>query len=442
MDPVKRLRLLADNGAPLILTTEKTNPYEQTVHVQGRGSFTVNTHLDKPAFVDSLRSDLQHYPNRVSINGEPVMTSPFPDLAKVLITSYEQHTTEYPNSRSLALEEGYSHTHRQNALIAGVLSTINPPSKSAAYLTAGENLFPHWQPLHKVTMTPVSMVTKEEFNSLTDTEATLLLEGDAILPFNRILAQRDDEQVQRTIEHPAAPRKYEGAVHHYAISHPSNPHNSQPFNTGEPIAVHRTPVAIDPAALSNPEFISAAEALYTSDQDLVPVDQRDNPTRTVTDLTAVVHTGQPEGKSCLQPADSITLHFGLDKNPPDREVQARLWMTKDELLNGIETISYVPQNMDPNLDVDYMTKCLIRAYWSDDHSTSQSGEEDDMAQLAFNMKCLANSALVSPAQAYREQLQLYVEGFSSDLPPPNQEITVTSPYHNISMTYRPSAGTE
>ena len=436
MNSVKTLRLLADNSAPLHLTTEKTGPYEQTVHVQGRGTFTVNTHLDIPHFTQNLISDLQHYPNDVTINGDPVSTKPFPDLSAILVTSYENHTTEYPRTNVLTLEEGHFHTHRQNALIAGVLHCIGKPAKSMTYLTPADNPFPHWQPVHRVTLNPLSVITKEDFASLTDTEFTLLMDRNDVLPFTATLAQRDEDQTNRTIQHPKAPRRYEGPVHHYAISLPDGANNSQPFHTGEPIIAHRTPVGISPEGLSNPEFISIAEALYTADQDMVPVAQGDAPTHTVTDLTLVIDAPNVQRKSCLQPTKSITLSLGLDKQPPDREVTPRLWMTFDDLLSGIDTVSYIPGT----LDVPYMTECLIRAYWTDDDSISRSGDGDDMARLAFNMACLAESALSDPVAAYTEQLQQHLDDFQSELPAPEREITVTSPYRNISMTYRPSPG--
>ena len=440
MSQIQELRLLADNGSPLTIATEKTGPYEQTVHVQDRGSYKVQTHLKQDQIARSLASDLQHYPHPLTINGETIETSPFEDLAQVSITSYLQHTTEYMETTFLPLVEGHFHLYRQNALIAGVLTNTiatNSASESVQYKTPGASPFSHWQPAHTARLRPISVVTRDELESLSDTELQLLLNQDVLLPLTSTIAQRDAEQVQRTMEHPKAPAKYEGPIHHYASSHPDGAHSYQPFNTGEPIIVHRTPVAISPEGMTNPEFISLAEAFYTTDQELVPVAQSDVPRDTLTDISLNIQVPKPEKGSPLQVAESITISAGLNKNPPTHHVEAKLWMTLDDLMDTVDKVSYIPGSM----NTEYLSQTLIRAYWTDNNSISDSGGDDRMVQLCFEMHCLAKAALEDRDEAYQDRLQQHLDDFRPDLPLPSREITVRSPYHNLSMTYRPPSET-
>lgn len=430
------LRILADNGHPLDITTEEHSRYHHTVHVKDRGSFTSRGYLDTDLLQTHLASDLQFYPREVRINGQQIQRTTFPDLPRVTVTSHHNHTDFYPNTKTVPLVPGYGLHQSHNALIAGVLTKMHHPAKPANYFTPGPSSFPHWQPALKVSITPVSVVTAEELSKLSDTEINLLMSRQSILPLTKTLEARDAEQVQRALDHANAPPRYDGPIHHYALTHPDLHRTSEFFRQGEPIIARGTPVAIQPECLSNPEFISLAEALYNHDQDLVPVQPGDNPRRAVTDIELAKDQSTSDKSSCLQKVPSMTLSLGLDGQPPDRKIPVHLWMTYDDLTESIDRIFHTARN---NLTQEYLTDCLIRAFWVDTNSVNRDRDEDRMAQFAFDMTCLAKAALEDPGEAYRQKLQQYLDDFTTDLPAPDVEITVTSSNQNLSMVYRPPA---
>ena len=59
--------------------------------------------LGPDEFAQEIASELRYYPDSVTLNGEPVKTTPFPDLAKVTVTSFQQHTTKYPDAKQITL---------------------------------------------------------------------------------------------------------------------------------------------------------------------------------------------------------------------------------------------------------------------------------------------------------------------------------------------------
>ena len=427
------LRILAATGAPLDLTTQHQGATQYTVHAKDRGSFQIFSQLGPDEFAQWMASELRYYPDSVTLNGEPVKTTPFPDLANVTVTSFQQHTTKYPDAKQIALGDS-SQLRQRDALIAGVLYNTFPFTEPQTYFTPGESKFAHWQPALRVTVTPVAVVTPEEYMSLTQTELQLLLENNEILPLTGTVAHRGREQIQRTISHPNAPPEYTGRIHNYTLSHPDGLKNSPPFNTGEPIIVHRTPVGISGEGLSNPEYISVAEALYTTDQELVPVSQENNPEHTVTYIELVTDiSSPPDARSCLQPTRSITISISLDKHPAQHRIPARLWMNCDEDTDELENIFHIPGA----LDKDYLANCLVRAYWTDRNCHDRFEEEEQLADLVFEMNCLAKAAAGQPEQAYQELLQDHLDRFSTYVPGPETECTATSPDGTITMTYRP-----
>ena len=343
MIPIEALRPLADNGQPLDLTVEQLSHHHYSLNAQERGTFELTHYYDLTHLLEQLRSDLQHYPNPVTINGDTIVTTPFPDLASVTVTTHQHHSTHLADTQTLMIEEGYSHYHRQNFFIAGILFSTSLPGTPHTYLTPGRNRYTHWQPAHQVTLTPISVVTAEDLSSLTDVELQLLTQRNNILPFTQTLATRDANQVARTMKHHKAPKEYKGTTYRYALAHPDGDQNADPFSTGELIIVHRTPVAISPKDLNNPEFISLAEALYTTEQEFVPVSQDAQPNHVITDIVLEQNPPRPARPvTVLQPVESITLNLGFNRNPPSHTVHPQFWMTFDEDFDNIDHVFIAP----------------------------------------------------------------------------------------------------
>ena len=427
MITVQNLHLFADNGELLIITTKQTSPLHHEITIKDRGAFTITSNTPTQSLLNTLRSELQHYPQHVSIDGEPMARTPFPDLAQMTLTSYRDHSQDHPETRVVQLEDGYRYYHHQNLFVAGVLFTMNRLPNPTTYYTPGPSAFTHWQPAFKVTVTPISNVTTEEFHKLTSTELTLLIERNRILPLVQELSNREEDQVRRTIRHPNAPMRYTGEIYHYAAGHYYEA--SEQFKRGEPIIVHRKPVAIAPNGLSNAEYISIAEALYTNEQEFVPVGAQDQPFEVLTEIEVQRQPSNPNNNAYLQAVDSIRVSTGINKKAPRNTVAASMWLTNDE--EDSREIGYI-FHVPGKLDRHYLAECLMRAYWNDD-------PEDDIDHTGFaaNMAGLARAATGEPVEAYRDQLQQLVDNFNTKAPKPRQPTTVTSADGTITITYRP-----
>ena len=433
MTQLEQLAVLADNGTPLHLTTKLLQHNLYTVHAQDRGSFNRGHYPARLTFEQTLAQELRHYPEAVTINGDEIPRTPFPNLATVRLTHHAQHSTDCPTTQTLSLHPDQPPiSEHHDAFIAGVLVHTLPPTNTTSYLTPGDSVFPHWQPLHIATLLPVSVVTPDEFHHLTIAERHLLLDRNLILPLTHTVLLREQQQIKFTKAHPFTPKPHDGDVHHYAVAHPTE--GSQPFSRGEPIIVHRTPIRIDPQGLSNPEFTSITEALYTTDQDLVPVDPKDDLqyAHTLTDIQLLI---DPPPTNRLdspipQPVNSITLSIGLDKRPIDRTLSLHLWMTQDPDTRDPQHVFYTPGATLPSP----LDDVLIRAYWAD----NEYADNQSLGDLTFNMRCLAKAITGEPLNAFIEQLQDHLDRFSTILPLPPTPCAVTSQDGTLTFSFNPA----
>ena len=424
------LHMFVDDGHPLIIETRPNGPLHYDIRIYNRGQFRILHSSNPPTFFTSLRAALRHYPNQVLINGETRETTPFPDLARMMVTTYHQKSEEYPETKTIQLQEGCSHYHHQNLLAAGVLTHMKPVDAPLTYYTPGTSGFPHWQPAHKVTVTPIAVVTREEFQGLSATEVQLLLERNPILPLVNTLVEREAAQLQRTIRHPKAPNRYGGPIRHYAAGDYFQA--ADVFKRGAPIIVHRTPVAIDPRGLSNPEYISVAEALYTQDQELVPVGPQDQPLHTITEIVVQRQPAFPRDDKILQPVNAITIEVGANKSTSLNRLDATMWLTNEsEDSYEVGHIFHVPGQ----LDRQYLADCLIRAYWNED--PNDNGDNPRVETIEREMAGLARAATGEPTPAYRDVMQGWLDNFSTQVPKPPEECSVTSQDGTLTLTYRP-----
>ena len=430
MIPLKALRHLADNGEPLHLSLVELKTHHFNLQAENRTSFVFRNYQNLPDTLDRIRSDFQHYPNEVTLNGEPVATTPFPDLCGIVLTSHHHHSAYFSTPETLNIETEYHLHHRM--FVAGILIPTPQPGLPHSYMTPAPSPFSHWQPAKEVTLRPIPVVTREELQSLSDLELQLLIERNNFNPLTKTLDARDTEQIRRTMEHPYCPPEHTGPVYDYATSHPQE--GSQPFAKGSPIIVHRTPVALSPEHLTNPEFISLAEALYTSDQELVPVRGGNHPAHTLTHIsTTTVPPEAGDSGPAVQPVDSISIILSLD-DQSEHTVQANLWMTLDEDFQDILNVFHIPGK----LDQKYLADCLTRAYWSDDNTYSREDQEEKLAKLNSDMACVAKAAKGNVKEAYIEQLYNHLCRFYTNVPPPEEECIATSPDGSISLIYTPN----
>ena len=448
LEAVKTLR---HNGQPLDLTVQENPPGQHgaktyTVTAAGRDSFTLQSSLLPERALSHLAASLQFYPAEVRINGEPVDTRPFPDLAHASVTRYEDDNQRYYSSQQLDLNpEGPSETLKPyrtgNTFIAGVMCFLHrKPDQSHVYHSAvpGPNL--NWKRAVKVELSPIWTITDQEAANLTQEQFDSF--GTNTPPgLEPVLRERAQAQIGRTLASPALPAPHPGPLFKYFLSGNS----SAPFENGAPIIVNGTPIVLDPDSTGkdNSETVSAAEALYRSDSHFVPVqpehDQQKQPrqsVRSVADFSFTHTQAEPSPEPwCMNPVDDITLEFQLDDEEDVRTAPAPFWLTGDCSFD--KTVHFVPSQIASH----ELAQCMLRAYWDDEHFLSWDDLKEGLDNAYQEYHDLAQAAIEDPAPVFTEQIQRLADRFYTEIPRPGQPVTVTSRDGLITVTSNPKAQT-
>ena len=118
---IKQLRLLADNGKPLVLTT---TAWAGALWITRDEEVPVEYSRDMGGAHESLEQALAHYPRRVTINGRKLETTPAPTSASVKVLEAPGYSTgrqHYHPFRPSVSPESEPLGGRYNALAGGVL---------------------------------------------------------------------------------------------------------------------------------------------------------------------------------------------------------------------------------------------------------------------------------------------------------------------------------
>ena len=450
------LRFLRHQGHPLHLTVDPSPGGIRISRQDGRTIQVDNIH--QKHMIQRLQRALRHYPDTVTLQGQPLETTPFPDLARVFLKSNNPGADPARRHREMLLEpnpgeQPSSHTGPQ-ALAGGVACTLmhhsEPPEPLMGPDTLQDPLPRNWHHLQTITISPMPVLTVEETDEL---EANRM--GDPTIPQGSDLAervaQRCRQQTQRTIAHPDFPRYHQGPVHHYALR------RDRDLDTFEdeqevPIAVQGVPVALPTQVRTKGErqpilpsqYVSLAEALYRADSQYIPVapgprTQTNTAVRHVFDFEFhVVPLDQPRPQQAdgIHLVHAITMSFTVDRDPQVHRVSTPMLFRDDPFYD--RHISLVPDAVaGPDLE-----DCILRAYWNE--PAMDFHDWDDLKRQRAEMEETINNMVTvlmgDPTQALRRQLVQLIESFHPTTPWPDREVTVTSRNQRLTITARPTTG--
>ena len=438
------IKTLRYNGEPLDLTVQEgpTNQHgtkSYIVTAANRGSFPFHSSsLLEPA-INHLSAILQFYPAEVRINGEPVDTRPFPNLAYASVTKYEDDNQRYYSSRNLSLDpERPSENPRPlrsgNTFIAGVMCfTPRKPDQTHVYHSAEPGPNQNWERALKIELSPIWTITADEIDALTQDEFDSF--GTETPPtLEPVLRERAQAQIDRTLASPRLPRPHPGPIFQYFLS--DNP--NAPFEKGAPIFVNGTSIVIDSQSNDHTtsETVSAVEALYRSDSQFVPVrlypHQQEETHQRLSDFSFTHTPAEPSPEAwCMTPAQDITLEFQLDGEDKVRTAPASFSL-EGECAFDMD-VRFVPGQITPQ----DLTQYMLRAYWDDEHYPSWDDVKEGLERAYQEYHDLAEAAIQDPLPTFTSQIQRLADSFYTEIPRPGQPTTVTSRDGLITVTANP-----
>ena len=247
---------------------------------------------------------LQHYPDSVTINGNVIETSPFPDISFV-----NQHiwlglsASNYPKPTEPA-----SSARQFNAYAAGVLCQI--PTLELlprTYLAEHPSNYPHWNHVTRYVITPVAHLDLETFSSCVYEKVFLNIETQ----LNRVYRQLQsdaDAQTARTIKVCQLPPPIERTAWIRSIENTTD--ELQGSDT-ETVPITANGKLFIPQPMNNQaETVSALESICRSDAGLVPVTcfyQRVDPGHQPVQSTMTMQfQTNPAGPDTLELVDLLT----------------------------------------------------------------------------------------------------------------------------------------
>ena len=452
---LQQLKALNSLHGDLHLTVSKMNTVF-TVSAKDRDTFNIDSKNTYEDFIQELQSTLIHYPNTVTVNGQPLETVPYPSLAHASITSYRSDQDRSYSFTPIKLEPHTDRPPGSNAFAGGVLAHIpGLTQQETVYYTPGHQTKPHWQRADKVELHPRTVITPEEIDKLTDEDLKFITSmtpyrfwGPLENPDERALPshitrlildwrQRAQDHVVRTMQNPNAPPKHEGDIFQHTIVPPNE--DLVPYTEGSPLIVHGIPLLMDDFQ-DRQDYLSIAHALYMEDHGLVPVDftreQAANPPHhlVLADYSFTHRLGnQPTNNDwCIKTADQISLDLDL----LDTDGEKHITITAPFHLGGNtmnKKVHIVPAQTDP----DTLAEKMTYAYWDIDQHNWDGETKENFENLNDEMTRLVTAAMGKPVKAFQEQLTEYANKFHTDLPWPKEEITAHSHDRSITVIYQP-----
>ena len=120
---------------------------------------------------------------------------------------------------------------------------------------------------------------------------------------------------------------------------------------------------------------------------------------------------------------------GADQD--EQRVQADFAMEGDTQYD--KRIVFVPGQ----INQEDLSECMLRGYWDESNCTSWDDIKYDVETMHNDFLELTLAAMENSETAFRRQLQRAADSFTSDIPTPDQPITVTSRNGQIVMTASP-----
>ena len=429
---IELLKLLADQGTPLELQTEQT---EDGLLVRRDGYAPVN--IKGSYAVDEFTASLTHYPRSAAINGQPIETSLPPTLSRISIL--RPAGMDLQEQQPLPLDPEHP---KGNAVAGGVLVNISSrvrskgkPINQRQYLS----LMPEYSHQNHRRLAEVHLTTMMEIK--TD-ELDQLKKGTAIPTGSELEArviQRVREIEERTIALPETPIPYPLRAPACVLL---GEQGDWRYVRPAAIAVTGTPLVIEQKEYgTDGEFITTAQALYDNDADLVPVDLDRSPEQekeedpgekeNIQRTTSVEFEMVPEQPGKLALVDRITMRVTTNHGRVV-EVPARFHLS-GEYEDDISVRAVAGQ-----IGVEELSELLVRTFWKEEDWSSRHEEEAARAGFEERMYNLATHVLGDNRKAIEQELRTALGRFYTNIPPPEEPVTVTSPdgFMNITMNPR------
>lgn len=424
------LKLLAYRGASLNVTVTP-DPDNEGAYILKRGNDSVSTRQDEKATKESLA----HYPGPVTVNGEPLETTPFPDLTRLTLTKFNP---PYTGTKNIPFDYDPGNPRstmkpQHSAYAGGVLCHVHIRGEHPKVYYSPDNEEPHeaWQKAIKVEANPVYRIETDEIHKLREYRqgSTIFVPQESEL--HQTVAKRAVEQFQKSMFHPQAPPRYQGDIHHYFLAE----RHATPYDVNIPIIVHAAPVLID---LKNDDVASPtslAAALYKARGDLVPVKWQTGNTKPLPRITRyqlnVQEDDQPKGPNWqLENVKEIFLQIETDQLG-NRTVQA------DYDIAGPSFFDTHVRFVRHRTDREELAQAIVRGYWDDEHFPDWDCLKDGLREREEQVYNMIEAAFGDPDQAFRNEMTKLADSFYPSLPRPDHPISVQSRDKSILITYTP-----
>ena len=441
------LKMMADNGTPLVLRTESR---DEQLWVSRDGAEPVKFSSHRGG-ADGLRAALAHYPREVTIDGDILPVTPAPTAARVTVLEPGGHNIEGISPQDFLPGEDPGNKplgRRGNAIIGGVLCYINSrPSDrekgNGTYLSRfGGQESPRYRMLQGVRIEPHTEIEADEISQMVKQTAydAGIREGS---PLHERVMERRLRMIERTEALPGMPERYRGDVHFWPLTGQGGDRN---FYRGAPVEVTGRPVAIDQDGtdITDPELLSVADALDWSRSDMVLVTGAGSTVMNIDfkaapvslRITGVKAEAEPEGKSPT-PAERITMHITLEdtKTGTSGEITLRarmhLWGEYEDELE-----SRVVQGA---IDHGELQDILVRAVWTHDEECGWDELKYQHEMMTERMGHLATCLLGDPEGAMLAEMQKRVDRIFPNVPVPARDLSVTSQDGRWTLTLNEAA---
>ena len=433
---MEQIQRLSPNGSPLHLTVSKQEN-QAIIRTNRDFEFTTPSHYGENDAA-LVRRSFQHYPDPVTINGEPTQTNPFPDLARVRLTTYDDGSERHTSPTAITLSrEHQSYPHSDNAYVAGIICRLHHYDRNAGskYLTPLPGPHKNWQQVATVEIDPIWQVNKEELSLLQPNKQTNLPEPPPDSAISQTINERAHRQNQRTLQHPRMyPPANQERIFNFVLGNGNieNNYHDDPM----PILVNGTPITLPKSQDFFSTSIAVAEAMYQADCQFVPVSMSYSERQNQTHEKMEAYTFEIEdtgSRAIVAPADRITLCFQIQDDPKEIEhrVDAPIYMEEDYY--DSKKVRYVPEK----LTTDQLSNYLCRGYLNETNCRSWDEVKEEARLLENKTDLLAESLLENPINAFRKELNEYANAFSSDLMPVEVPLTETSRNGRVTVNYHP-----
>ena len=437
MNP-KLLKLLQNNGTPLVITVEEKEKEDQDIIT--RDGVSVKEEYES---LKHIKETLTFYPQEVWINKEKMETTQWPGLAEVRITELDKEGWERNSKRKVELKAPIP-ARGFNAIVGGVMTFVHLTEQQrkdtrVEYFTPKENSATR----HHVLLETVILTAFIEIKAweARNSDGKLLLELPEGSDMETAVMARAKEMIERTMDRKELPKPHGGKVYARAITGPRGAeHSTKPY----PIGVMGTPILMDDDwdAIDNAEFTTIVENLYDTDAKLVPV--LEGPTTLRGDR--IIPAAGNEAPRVL----NVTFDIDVD---PDCETKAKNISMQIELENdevfrfpchfhivGNSESEAEAHIIPGEINKERLTDMLFQAFWLENEWASWDEMKYQRAELNERMRSLAMHVMGETTEAVTREFQRMLDRFHTVVPlSSGKKISVTSQDGRLQLTLNPQA---